>query len=135
MQTDGNAKERGSQNLGELHFDVFLMSVMNARKRIEHSFHTQVIRKLCEYNFGFDSLAPTISLGPMEQRQIDVMARVFSQLTGSSIVDPREPFIREMLGFPDMPDELKAQREQETVQAENAEADQMQKGKTATTEQ
>jgi len=111
MAVDGNAKERGSQNLGQLHFDVFLLSVMNARDRIAASFKTFVIGPLARWNFAEKALPPSITLGPLEDKQVEALASVFEKLTNAGIVNPEETFIREMMGLPPLEEGKTLERE------------------------
>lgn len=122
MATDGNVKERGSQALGNLHYDVFLLSVYAARHQIADAFREQVVTPLCVYNFGSNAYPPKVSLGPVEDKMVSTMVEAYRQLIDSGVILPDEPFIRENLGLPPMPADVMRRLAVEQNTQENSDA-------------
>ncbi|MCX8053108.1 MAG: DUF935 domain-containing protein [Armatimonadetes bacterium] len=90
----------GSFALAKVHLDVLKMCLAKLKRDLEETVvQEQIIRRLVDYNFRVSSY-PTFSLGPLEDRDLEMLAGAITKLVSGDIIRPDEKWIREYLGLP-----------------------------------
>jgi SPP1 gp7 family putative phage head morphogenesis protein len=97
----GNESEFGSRALGSTHFNFFLMSIMDRRRRVDEWFEKNIIRSFIDWNFKDVDVYPTFNREPLTNEETKALADLFTQLINAQIVAPSESWIRERLGLPE----------------------------------
>lgn len=119
--------DSGSYNLGEKHFDLFLMSVDQLKSELEETImQEQVIRQLVDYNFPGVERYPQFRIGALAQEGKNDLATRWQTLTGIKVLraDFRKDlqYMRREQGLPELTDdeweEWQAQIEAQRAQAE-----------------
>ncbi len=91
----------GSFALAKVHLDVLKMCLRKVKRDLEESLmREQVMRPLVEFNFPA-AACPIFSLGPVEDKDVEVLAGVITKLVSGELVSPDEAWIREYLGLPE----------------------------------
>ena len=104
-------KERGGAlALGQVHFDVFLMSIDAMRGDLV-SLINAIINKLISFNFETEAPA-RFAFEPLTEEDLERLATVFTALIEAEVIAPDESWIRERLGFPakPTPEEIAAEK-------------------------
>lgn len=90
----------GSFALAKVHLDVLRMCLRGLKMDLEETvIREQVLRPMVRYNFGADVPVPTFSLGPLEERDMTVLANVVKILCDIGSLDPKDIWIKELLGL------------------------------------
>lgn len=101
--TSGEGRRVGSMALGQVHFDILLYVLENARADIEAVVNTQIVRRLVDYNFadaGGKNLYPEFSLANANQKDILKLAQAFDVLLTHGVVTGKEQAVRDLFDLP-----------------------------------
>lgn len=88
----------GSYAQSKVHQDTLKAYIRKLKRMIEQWMNEQVIRDMIDYNFA-DRYYPEFQL-MLDDKDITALADVITKLTASSVVIPRETWIRPYLGIP-----------------------------------
>jgi len=105
--TSGEGQRVGSMALGQVHFDILLYVLENARADIEAVVNTQIVRRLVDYNFADASrrnLYPEFSLANANQKDILKLAQAFDVLLTHGVVTGKEQAVRDLFDLPPLDD-------------------------------
>lgn len=97
----------GSYALGQTHFDLYLFRLQSIQRELEKLVNDKIIKKLIDINFGKQQFYPQFKFKPLMDADRDKLADVFFKLVNAQIIEPTEPFIRDMMGLPQMDNEHK----------------------------
>ena len=106
--TSGEGRRVGSLALGQVHFNILLYSLENAKQDLEVAINTQLIRPLVDYNFDAardENLYPSFSLGNVNERDLPQLAQAYDVLLKHGVVSGREASVRELFDLPPMEEE------------------------------
>ncbi len=91
----------GSLALGRVHQSVVESRVRKLKREIEDRvMGEQVIRPLIELNYGDSEAMPRFALPEPSREDVARLSDAIAKLTKAGAVDPREPWIRDLLGWP-----------------------------------
>jgi SPP1 gp7 family putative phage head morphogenesis protein len=125
----------GSYNLGEKHFDFFMVMVDDLGKEVEESvINEQVIRRLIDYNYPDVEEYPRFEFKPRTEENKKELAEQFEKATNIGAIDTNEKedfnFVRRRLGMPEVDDaeweerqSRKKERQQEAMEKTDPEED------------
>ncbi|MDO8684901.1 MAG: DUF935 family protein [Armatimonadota bacterium] len=90
----------GSYAQAKVHMEVMRFHLEKLKRDLEESVvGEQIIRRLIDYNFQHGR-CPRFSLGPLEDRDLESLGSLVSQMIDGKVVAPNETWIREYLGLP-----------------------------------
>ncbi len=101
--TSGEGRRTGSMALGQVHFDILLYVLENARADIEAVVNTQIVRRLIDYNFADANrrnLYPQFSLPNANQKDVLRLAQAFDVLLTHGVVTGKEQAVRDLFDLP-----------------------------------
>ena len=106
----------GSMALGQVHMNVMGFYLEKLKRDLEETVvREQLIRRLVDFNFAGGPVAvsrrgrrryvegknyPRFMLGSVEERDLNLLGGLITQLIEGKVVSPDEPWIREYLGLP-----------------------------------
>ncbi|MFQ3550396.1 MAG: DUF935 family protein, partial [Armatimonadota bacterium] len=91
----------GSFALAKIHLEVLKMGLRKIKRDLEETImQEQIIKRLVDFNFNVNSY-PEFSLGPLEDKDLDILADVVSKLVNGEIINPDEKWIRQFIGIPE----------------------------------
>jgi len=93
----------GTYNLGEKHFDLFMMILENIQSDIEGVINEQIVRELVDYNFADVEKYPEFKFQPLTQEDRQELAKIFITAFEKGTViatEDDEAYLRESLNFP-----------------------------------
>lgn len=91
----------GSFALAKVHLDILKMCLKKLKRDLEESvMQEQVIKKLVDFNFQTSNY-PTFSLGPVEDRDMELLADAIVKLIDGEVIMADEEWIRDYLGIPE----------------------------------
>ncbi len=99
--TSGEGRRSGSLSLGQVHYNVLLYVLENAKADIEAVVNGQIVRPLVEFNFGSaEEVCPRFTLGSVNERDLLQTAQAYDVLLTHGVVDSKEQAVREMFDLP-----------------------------------
>lgn len=99
--TSGEGMRVGSLALGQVHFDILLYVLENAKADIEAVINAQLVRPLAQLNFAdADAVCPRFALGAVNEKNITKLAEAYDVLLRHGVVDSREQAVREIFDLP-----------------------------------
>lgn len=99
--TSGEGRRVGSLALGQVHYNVLLYALENARADVEEVVNTQILRPLVAFNFdAAEAVCPRFSLGNLNEKNIAQLAQAYDVLLKHGVVGSREQVVREMFDLP-----------------------------------
>ena len=91
----------GSFALAKVHLDILKMCLKKLKRDLEESvMQEQIIKKLVNFNFQTSNY-PTFSLGPVEDRDMELLADAIVKLIDGEVIKADEEWIRDYLGIPE----------------------------------
>ncbi len=99
--TSGEGRRSGSLSLGQVHYNILLYVLENAKADIEAVVNGQIVRPLVEFNFGdVEGICPRFSLGSVNERDLLQTAQAYDVLLRHGVVDSKEQSVREIFDLP-----------------------------------
>ena len=101
--TSGEGRRSGGRALGQVHFNVLLYALENAKADIEAAVNTQIVKLLIDYNYGpqgGETKYPRFALGGIDEKDIGPLASAYDVLLTHGVVGNREQAVREAFGLP-----------------------------------
>lgn len=101
--TSGEGRRVGSLALGQVHFDVLLYVLENAKADLEEVVNTQIVRPLVDFNFAdaaARNLYPRFSLGMLNEKNLLQLAQAYDVLLKHGVINGREQAVREAFDLP-----------------------------------
>ena len=100
--TSGEGRRSGGRALGQVHFNVLLYALENAKADVEAVVNAQIVKLLIDYNFGpQERMAyPRFALGGIDEKDIGQLAAAYNVLLTHGVVGNREQAVREAFGLP-----------------------------------
>lgn len=102
----GGDGESGSYARAKVHFDSFMMMVLDNRQRLAETIQSQLVQQLVDINFNVDRY-PRFQFLPDSDKNMVEMVKTWIEMmkTGGVINGPEdEKHIRSVLGFPEKED-------------------------------
>jgi phage gp29-like protein len=125
LATDEGTDGAGSYAQAKIHRGILGMFLDSLRKEIaEQVLKEQLVKRLVNYNFATD-LYPDIVLAPPDERDLAALAEIMDKMLTQGVIHKSEPWIREDLGMPPMPEEIARAIEEEEAKAEEEKAAQL----------
>jgi len=97
----------GTYNLGEKHFDLFMMILNNIRTEIEELINEQLVKELVDYNFVVEEY-PVFKFKPLTEDDKEALANIFINAVEKGVVlatEDDEDYLRESINFPKRKDD------------------------------
>jgi SPP1 gp7 family putative phage head morphogenesis protein len=98
----------GTYNLGEKHFDLFMMILDNIRSEMEELVNEQIIRDLVDYNYANITKYPYFKFMPLTEDDKQALSTLFISAVEKGVVLPTkedEQYMRDVLNFPKRSDD------------------------------
>lgn len=103
----------GSFALGKAHVDIFFLILEKIIRDIEDDIvGEQLIKPLVDFNFKVSDY-PRFKFEPLKREGRSIRAKIISILVDTQVISPREPWIRDFVEVPQVP-EITPQNEQQT---------------------
>lgn len=93
----------GTYNLGEKHFDLFMMILNNIRAEIEELVNEQIVRCLVDFNFPNVTSYPRFAFKPLTEEDRKRLCELFINAVDKGVVvatKDDEQYFREVVSFP-----------------------------------
>jgi phage gp29-like protein len=116
----GASEGSGSRALSEDHSRLFILSLEAVAKQLQAAIQDQLIKQLVDLNFSdLPNGYPELTFSKISDDNILTMAQSLNQLATAGLITPNaetENYIREVLNFPELPDD-----EEESDEVDNNE--------------